>query len=479
MRKTLLGTLLLGGALILGPSGAYAQAANTVTLSTGQSCVYTSIAMLTNGVINVTCGGGAVTPPAAPTIGTATPLNASISVAFTPPAGTVTSYAASCTSSDGGAPGTASGGTSPLTVGSLTNDKTYTCTVTATNAGGTSSPSAASAPVTPSAGAAATPPGAPTIGAATPGNGSASIAFTAPASNGGATITAYDASCTPSGGGAAVTGTNAASPVTVSGLTNGTAYTCAVTATNSAGTGAASGTVSVTPAAPTAPGAPTIGAVTAGNGSASVAFTAPASNGGSPITSYTASCTPTGGGAAVTGTGATSPITVNGLTNGTAYTCSVTATNAAGTSTPSAAGGVTPVAGCSAPSGTIMGTLNATGNKYNQTESGTIPVGGTKAFAFVAESSVYPYGMKFEIESGYNSGAYNPKDISVSTCPGVFDGLAYPCKKSGVIANRISTAAVGNATSLCEVIPGQTYYFNVRPTTAGQDAAAMINPMAR
>jgi hypothetical protein len=92
-----------------------------------------------------------------------------------------------------------------------------------------------------------TVPGAPTIGAATAGNASANIAFTAPSSNGGATITGYTATC--SAGTASKTGTATASPVTVSGLTNGTAYSCAVTATNSVGTGAASANVSVTPTA--------------------------------------------------------------------------------------------------------------------------------------------------------------------------------------------------------------------------------------
>ncbi len=111
------------------------------------------------------------------------------------------------------------------------------------------------------------------------------------------------------------TGTGAASPIAVGGLANGTAYACSVTATNSAGTGPASATATVTPA--TVPGAPTIGAATPGNGSASIAFAAPGNDGGSPITGYTASCT--GGGSTFTGTGAASPIAVGGLANGTAY----------------------------------------------------------------------------------------------------------------------------------------------------------------
>ncbi len=92
-----------------------------------------------------------------------------------------------------------------------------------------------------------TVPGAPTIGAATPGNASASIAFTAPASNGGAAITGYTATCV--GGAATVTATAVASPITVSNLTNLAAYSCSVTATNSVGVSAASASVGVTPTA--------------------------------------------------------------------------------------------------------------------------------------------------------------------------------------------------------------------------------------
>ena len=93
-----------------------------------------------------------------------------------------------------------------------------------------------------------TVPGAPTIGTATAGSASAAIVFTAPASNGGASITGYTASCAAT---AQTTGTATptSSPITVSGLTNGTTYSCSVTATNSVGTSAASAAVTVTPAA--------------------------------------------------------------------------------------------------------------------------------------------------------------------------------------------------------------------------------------
>lgn len=105
-----------------------------------------------------------------------------------------------------------------------------------------------------------TAPGAPTIGAATAGNASASIAFTAPASTGGATITGYTATCTATGQ-TTSTASGSASPVSVGSLANGVTYNCSVTATNSAGTGPASGSVSVTPSVSGGTGATTTASV--------------------------------------------------------------------------------------------------------------------------------------------------------------------------------------------------------------------------
>lgn len=204
-----------------------------------------------------------------------------------------------------------------------------------------------------------TVPGTPTIGSGTSGNGTASVAFTAPASNGGSVITSYTATCT--GSGASKTASGATSPLLVSGLTNGVAYSCSVKATNALGNSTASGNVSVTPAGTTTgpvvtvPGAPTIGTGTAASASASIAFTAPSSTGGAAITGYTASCT--GGGGSRMATGTASPIAVTSLTNGTAYACSVTATNSAGTGSASSTVSVTPVASTSSGTSTTAGVM--------------------------------------------------------------------------------------------------------------------------
>jgi hypothetical protein len=75
------------------------------------------------------------------------------------------------------------------------------------------------------------------------------------------------------------------------------------------------------------PGAPKKVTAVAGNGTATVSFVAPASDGGSAINAYTVTASPGG----ATASGISSSITVSGLTNGTSYTFTVTATNAHGT----------------------------------------------------------------------------------------------------------------------------------------------------
>jgi len=269
--------------------------------------------------------------PDAPTIGTASAGITVATVPFTAPSSdggsAITSYTA--TSSPGGITGTLSqAGSGSITVTGLTNGTAYTFTVTATNAIGTSLASAASSSVTP-----LDAPSSPTITGVASGDAQATVSFTAPSSDGGSAITSYTATSNPGG----ITGTLSqagSGSITVTGLTNGTAYTFSVTATNAVGTSLASAVSnSVVPA--TIPDAPTIGTATAVIGEATVPFTAPSSNGGSAITSYTATSSPGG----ITGTisqSGSGSIIVSGLTSGTAYTFTVTATNAMGTSLASA-----------------------------------------------------------------------------------------------------------------------------------------------
>jgi hypothetical protein len=195
-----------------------------------------------------------------------------------------------------------------------------------------------------------TAPAAPGGVTATAADRSAIVAWTAPA-NGGSPITSY--TVTPYLGPTAqppttITGTPPATSASITGLTDGSAYTFTVSAANGVGTGPASAPSNqVTPTAPTVPAAPGSVTATAGNQSANVSWTAPA-NGGSPITRYTV--TPYLGGIAqpstqVAGSPPVTAATITGLTNGSSYTFTVSASNAVGAgpaSAPSQA--VTPTA---------------------------------------------------------------------------------------------------------------------------------------
>ncbi len=292
----------------------------------------------------------------------------------------------------------------------------------------------------PQAAAAATAPDAAANVAATAGNTQASVAFSTPNNTGGSAITSY--TVTPYIGTTAqtpVTGTG--SPILVSGLTNGTAYTFTVTATNSIGVGAVSATsAAVTPLL--VPDAPTIGTATVSGATVTVPFTAPASNGGSTITSYTVTSNPRGGVGTLTQAGS-GTITVTGLISGNAYTFTVKATNANGSSiasgvsnsvTPNLAPiiGIAPVATAGALQASVK--VNTANKGYNQaiTSYTVTPYIGTTAQTPV-------------------SGTSNPIVITGLTAGTSYTFTAYVTNSTG---NSATSAASALVTPTAAAVPG-------------------------
>jgi hypothetical protein len=88
----------------------------------------------------------------------------------------------------------------------------------------------------------ASAPSAPTGLNTIPGNAQAGFNWSSPSSDGGSAVLSYTVTCSPSG---SVTVTTMSA--TISGLTNGTTYSCTVAATNAAGTGQPSSSAKVTP----------------------------------------------------------------------------------------------------------------------------------------------------------------------------------------------------------------------------------------
>ena len=337
-----------GFAVAVASTGSTAIKKKLTTLNSGQAYWFKVSAINTVGTGTASAVQTATPPttvPGLPTLSALTAGDAEISLSWTAPSSnggaSITSYKIeqSTTSATAGfnvTYGTGSTATSNTITG-LTNGQAYWFKVSAINSVGTSTASAVQTATPP------TVPGAPTLATPTTGSAQISLSWTAPSSNGGASITSYkiEQSTTSATAGFNVTyGTGStATSNTITGLTNGQAYWFKVSAINSVGTSTASAVQTATP--PTVPGAPTLATPTTGSAQISLSWTAPSSNGGASITSYKieqSTTSATAGFNVTYGTGSTATSnTITGLTNGQAYWFKVSAINSVGTSTASPA----------------------------------------------------------------------------------------------------------------------------------------------
>jgi hypothetical protein len=163
-----------------------------------------------------------------------------------------------------------------------------------------------------------------------------------------------------------------------------------------------------------------------GEHSAAVSFTAPPSDGGSPITGYVATATPVAGGPAVTAQGSSSPITIDGLTAGSTYTVTLAAINAVGTGpATSPSSGITPFGpiAVTTPATLVAGTV---GRSYTTRLAAT---GGPGTYVWaLASGSQLPTGLALRADGTLTG---TPRTAGASTFSAVVtNSLALPTERA-------------------------------------------------
>jgi hypothetical protein len=380
--------------------------------------------------------GTPATVPGQPTITTVSRSNATISVTYSAPSSGGSAITAYQYSTDGGATWHQAGSTAdPLVITTLStngttaivNGTSYPIEIRAVNSIGDSTAST-TVDVAP-----ASVPTAPAV-TLTPGDGTITVGATF-SNNGGSPINEVDYSLD---GGPFTSAGTLGSSFTITGLTNGTQHSVAVRADNAIGQGASSVPLDATPV--TVPGPPTNVLAGSDSASADVTWVAPVANGGSAITSYTATAYTALTGGSVAGTAcasAGSACSITGLTNGTTYFVSVVATNGAGSSTASSPRTtVVPVARPGAP--TLTGITP--GNSFVSVTFNAGSAGG---------DAISSYQYSLDGGSTWQNAVATSSPIAIS---GLANGTSYT-----VSLRAVSAAGTGTTSTNTETATPYTY----------------------
>ena len=311
----------------------------------------------------------------------------------------------------------------------------------------------------------ATVPGAPAGLAASPGNSRVTLSWSAPASDGGSAVSSYNVYVATSAdfkGAVEVAGVTGTAVVLV-GLVNGTPYYFRVTAVNGVGEGAASSEVLATPV--TVPGAPAGLAASPGNSRVTLSWSAPASDGGSAVSSYNvyvATSADFKGAVEVAGVTGTAVVLV-GLVNGTPYYFRVTAVNGVGEGAASSEVLAIPVTVPGAPAG-----LTATPSNSRVTLSWSAPAsdGGSAVTGYIIYQGTSPGG-----ETGTQVNG-SPVSATSYTVAGLTNGTTYYFKAIAVNAVGLSRLSGEASATLPPIVTPSTTPASSATTPTGTVAAS-------
>ena len=358
------------------------------------------------------------------------------------------------------------GDTTSCTITGLSNNTTYYISIQSENAGGWSGRSAPRIAVTPSV-----DPGPVSEVVGVPGDGSATVSWT-PGSTGASAISDYQIWYSSGGSYTRYNdGTSTATTVTVNGLTNGTAYTFEVAATNGSGTGPLS-----SPSSPVTPAGPSITSGGLPGGEVGVAYdVTPAVSGGTGPFTWT-----TMDGALPAGLSLNS---VTGEVSGTPTTAGTTTFDLVvddlftGTDTQSES--IDVVAGTAVSSGALPG--GEVGAAYDVTPAVT---GGAGPFTWSVTDGSLPAGLSIDPATGEVTGtpttsATTTFDLVVhdslggsASQPESLDVVASPA----IVSPTLPGGEVGAAYDVTPAVSGGTEPFTWSVTDGSLPAGLSIDP---